>query len=232
MQTYCTNTQVADSACTATAYLGGVKTNYGTIGVSAAVEPNDCLSQNNTLHHVTSIAAWAQKQGMATGLVTTTSVTHASPAGVYAHTANRNWENDAEVLSDNGDPHICTDIATQLVHGEVGRKLNVILGGGRKHFLPNTVRELEGELGQRLDGHNLINEWLTMHGNDAHYAQTRDELLNVSTAARLERNNKTNKCLLTLFTVTRFDQTRHGSLWRQSHAFPFGCGCQADAHTR
>ncbi|XP_014091128.3 alkaline phosphatase [Bactrocera oleae] len=178
-KTYCTNTQVADSACTATAYLGGVKTNYGTIGVSAAVEPNDCLSQNNTLHHVTSIAAWAQKQGMATGLVTTTSVTHASPAGVYAHTANRNWENDAEVLSDNGDPHICTDIATQLVHGEVGRKLNVILGGGRKHFLPNTVRELEGELGQRLDGHNLINEWLTMHGNDAHYAQTRDELLNL-----------------------------------------------------
>uniref|UniRef100_W8BIN1 Alkaline phosphatase n=1 Tax=Ceratitis capitata TaxID=7213 RepID=W8BIN1_CERCA len=180
-KTYCANTQVADSACTATAYLGGVKTNYGTIGVSAAIEANDCLGQNNSIHHVTSIAAWAQRQGMATGLVTTTSVTHASPAGVYAHVANRNWENDAEVLSDNGDPLVCTDIATQLVHGEVGRNLNVILGGGRKHFLPNTVRELEGELGARLDGHNLIKEWQAMHGRDAHYVQTRDELLNLPT---------------------------------------------------
>ncbi|GBP04315.1 Membrane-bound alkaline phosphatase [Eumeta japonica] len=64
-KTYCANTQVADSACTATAYLGGVKANY---------------------------AAWAQAQGMATGLITTTSVTHASPAGIYAHAANRDWE--------------------------------------------------------------------------------------------------------------------------------------------
>ncbi|XP_036338961.1 alkaline phosphatase-like [Rhagoletis pomonella] len=181
-KTYCTNTQVADSACTATAYLGGVKTNYGTIGVSAAIEPNDCLGQNNTLHHVTSIAAWAQQQGMATGLVTTTSVTHASPAGVYAHIANRNWENDAEVLSDNGDPLVCTDIATQLVHGDVGSKLNVILGGGRKHFLPNTERELDGEMGQRLDGHNLIKVWQTIHGKTARYVQTRDELLNLPTS--------------------------------------------------
>ncbi|XP_054729005.1 alkaline phosphatase [Anastrepha obliqua] len=178
-KTYCTNTQVADSACTATAYLGGVKTNYGTIGVSAAIEPNDCLGQNNSQHHVISIAAWAQQHGMATGLVTTTSVTHASPAGVYAHIANRNWENDAEVLSDNGDPLVCTDIAAQLVQGDVGRKLNVILGGGRKHFLPNTERELEGELGQRLDGRNLIKEWQGMHGNTAKYVQTRSELLNL-----------------------------------------------------
>lgn len=172
---------------------------------------------------MTSIAAWAQEQGMATGLVTTTSVTHASPAGIYAHVANRNWENDAEVLSDNGDPNICTDIATQLVHGEVGHNLNVILGGGRKHFLPNTVRELEGKMGKRLDGHNLINEWLSMHGNEAHYAQTRDELLNVSTVARTECKNKTDKSFLSFFTVTHFCETRYGSLWRQSHALPSRC---------
>lgn len=106
------------------------------MGVTAAIELNDCEAQNITEHHVNSIAAWAQDLGMATGLITTTSVTHASPAGVYAHAANRNWENDAEILKTNNDPQQCKDIATQLIYGSVGRKLNVILGGGQENFLP------------------------------------------------------------------------------------------------
>lgn len=173
-KTYCANTQVADSACSATAYLGGVKANYGTLGVTAATELNDCQAQNITEHHVNSIAAWAQSQGMATGLITTTAVTHASPAGVYAHAANRNWENDAEVLKTNNDPNICTDIATQLVYGSVGRKLNVILGGGREHFLPRHHEE-----GKRLDGHNLIEEWQHLHGSRAHFVVNKKDLLNL-----------------------------------------------------
>lgn len=122
-KTYCANMQVADSACTATAYLGGVKANYGTIGVSAAVQFKDCQAQAQAAHHVSSIAAWAQKQGMATGLVTTTSVTHASPAGVYAHLANRNWENDAEVVGDNGDPDLCPDECFQILHHLLFKKV-------------------------------------------------------------------------------------------------------------
>lgn len=59
------------------------------------------------------------------GLVTTTQVTHASPAGVYAHTANRNWENNQVLLDDGGNPEVCSDIAKQLIHGNVGRKLKV-----------------------------------------------------------------------------------------------------------
>lgn len=66
-QTYCANTQVADSACSATAYLTGVKANYATLGVTAAVQLGDCLAENNTANHVDSIIAWAQKQGKATG---------------------------------------------------------------------------------------------------------------------------------------------------------------------
>ncbi|XP_037809106.1 alkaline phosphatase [Lucilia sericata] len=175
-KTYCANTQVADSACTATAYLGGVKANYGTLGVTAAIELNDCQGQNITEHHVNSIAAWAQAQGMATGLITTTSVTHASPAGIYAHAANRDWENDAEILKTQNDPNVCIDIATQLVHGEVGRNLNVILGGGQEHFLPR-----HQEPGKRLDGRNLIQEWQQMHGPNAHYVTNKKELLNLPT---------------------------------------------------
>lgn len=60
-----------------------------------------------------------------TGLVTTTRVTHASPAGAYAKVANRNWENDATVRDNNQDPDICPDIAHQLVHSYPGNKFKV-----------------------------------------------------------------------------------------------------------
>ncbi|KAM8704003.1 hypothetical protein ACLKA7_008602 [Drosophila subpalustris] len=179
-KTYCANMQVADSACTATAYLGGVKANYGTVGVTAAVQMKDCQAQANQAHHVASIAAWAQRQGMATGLITTTSVTHASPAGVYAHTANRNWESDADVVADNADPTICPDIASQLIFGHVGQNLNVILGGGRQNFLPKSAKDASGAPGSRLDGRNLIEEWQRQHTNSAHFVQTRRGLLELS----------------------------------------------------
>ncbi|XP_065095637.1 membrane-bound alkaline phosphatase-like [Ochlerotatus camptorhynchus] len=182
-KTYCANVQVADSACTATAYLAGVKANYGTIGLSAAATLGDCHAQNNTDYHVQSIAKWAQDYGMATGFVTTTQVTNASPAGVYANTANRNWENDANVRDDGFDPNVCSDIATQLIHGDVGRRLKVIMGGGRREFLPNTTTDDEGVPGQRTDGTDLIKHWLhhkQSHGHHrAAYVQNRDQLLEV-----------------------------------------------------
>lgn len=67
-KTYCANTQVADSACTATAYLSGVKANYATIGLTAAAQLGDCKAENETSNHVHSIAKWAQDNNMATGM--------------------------------------------------------------------------------------------------------------------------------------------------------------------
>ena len=77
-KTYCVDKQVSDSASTATAYLCGVKANYGTLGVTAAVDYNDCDESIDTQNHVDSIMVWAQKAGKGTGIVTTTRVTHAS----------------------------------------------------------------------------------------------------------------------------------------------------------
>ena len=51
---------VADSACSATAYLCGVKGNDDTIGVTAAVQNKDCVAQQNTSNHVHSILRKAQ----------------------------------------------------------------------------------------------------------------------------------------------------------------------------
>lgn len=75
------NAQTADSACTATAYLTGVKNNIGMIGVTAAVQKNDCDSSVLEENQVESIAKWSQDVGKRTGIVTTSTVTDASPAG-------------------------------------------------------------------------------------------------------------------------------------------------------
>lgn len=119
------DTQVADSACSATAYLGGVKANEGTVGVSAAVGRVDCEAVKNESNRVHSIAKWAQEAGKRTGLVTTTRVTHASPAGIYAHVADRGWEDDVSLSADGQNLTECIDIARQLIFGETGRHLNV-----------------------------------------------------------------------------------------------------------
>lgn len=59
------------------------------------------------------------------GIVTTTRVTHASPAGAYANVASREWENDGYITSAGFDAIKCRDIAHQLVHENPGIKFNV-----------------------------------------------------------------------------------------------------------
>ena len=54
----------------------------GTIGVNAAVTRYNCTSNLDPSTNTESIASWAQKAGKGTGIVTTTRVTHASPAGM------------------------------------------------------------------------------------------------------------------------------------------------------
>ena len=158
-RTYCVDSTVADSACSATAYLGGVKANIGTLGVTAAVKYKQCSGQNDPESSVSSLLSWAQSAGLATGLVTTTKVTHASPAAAYAHVANREWYTDREVAADLHDPAVCHDIAKQLVRGRTGRGLDVVLGGGRADFLPAGQGQQGGRAGRRGDGVDLLAEW-------------------------------------------------------------------------
>ncbi|KAJ8923110.1 hypothetical protein NQ315_001663 [Exocentrus adspersus] len=181
-KTYCVDSQVADSACSATAYLGGVKGNIATIGVTAAVELNDCDSMINEKNHVHSIAKWSQDAGKRTGIVTTSTVTDASPSGNYAHIANRHWQNDTAVIEAGYDPRRCRDIAYQLIKGNTGRNFNVILGGGSEMFLPIDDENEYGSPGNRSDGRNLINEWIEDKKNDhkkAKFVWNRKQLLNL-----------------------------------------------------
>lgn len=182
-KTFCADAQVADSACSATALFCGAKTNFGTLGVTTNVSLGNCSAQAQPTNRLSSLLAWAQSAGKATGIVTTTRVTHASPAAAYASSADRHWENDAQVRTDGGDPNLCPDIAHQLLKGEVGSRLNVILGGGRLQLLPSSEQDPEsGENGLRNDGRNLIQEWISDKPDGA-YARNRDELITVGNNA-------------------------------------------------
>ncbi|KPI99717.1 Membrane-bound alkaline phosphatase [Papilio xuthus] len=66
-KTYCVNSQIADSACTATAYLCGVKNNNGMLGLTAAVPRRDCAAATEPATHLESIAAWALAAGRDAG---------------------------------------------------------------------------------------------------------------------------------------------------------------------
>ncbi|GAB0092953.1 Alkaline phosphatase [Sergentomyia squamirostris] len=162
LKTYSMDKQVPDSSSTATALFGGVKANYETNGVDSAVSLGDCRTSLNKSHHVESILYWAQKAGKGTGFVTTTRVTHATPASLFANVADRRWECDA-TMPEEAKNLGCLDIAQQLVEEEPGKKLNVIMGGGRQCLVSGVeatdIDPIDTWSCNSKDGRNLIETW-------------------------------------------------------------------------
>lgn len=156
-KTYCINYQVPDSACTATAILSGIKNNFNVLSLTGDVSVRNCEAQRDNNTHVDSIFKYAQESEKSTGIVTTTRITHATPAAAFAKSASRYWE------LNEGVPEECEDIAHQLIHGEIGSKLDIVLGGGRRSFYPNTFENENNERGWRTDKRNLINEFQEIH---------------------------------------------------------------------
>jgi len=97
------NAFVTDSAAGATAFSCGVKTYNGAIGVG----PNG--------ESLPTILEIAEDKGLATGMVATCSITHATPASFIAHQASRSQDEDIAM------DFLATDI-------------DVFIGGGRKFF--------------------------------------------------------------------------------------------------
>ncbi len=152
-KTYTDDYQVSDSAGTMSAMITGVKTRSGVISVTKDVNRNDCGGAKT--HAATTLGELADAAGLAVGVISTARITHATPAAVYAHSANRNWENDTD-LATGVD---CKDIARQLIETETN--FDVVMGGGRAKFLPKEAPdpEDEGETGSRGDGRDLTAEW-------------------------------------------------------------------------
>ena len=128
-RTRSTNSLVTDSAAGATAYATGHRTYNHVVGEVPVGDPGDVdftgsAGSSGATGPVTgpvrpagTIVEGAQLAGMRTGVVTTTRVTHATPASFSSHVADRNDE---------------AEIALEQVYT---LDLNVILGGGASQFL-------------------------------------------------------------------------------------------------
>lgn len=115
-KTYSSDNYVTDSAAGGTALSSGVKTYNGAIGVGPDKKP------------IPNIREMAEKKGLKTGLVSTSSITHATPASFIAHVDSRgSYE----------------DIALDFLKTEI----DVFIGGGMKNFeLRKDGRNLSKEL--------------------------------------------------------------------------------------
>lgn len=176
VKTYNTNQQTSDSAGTATAIMSGIKTRAGVIGVNQLADRGDCKQSLGT--EVPSLMQQASARGMSTGFVTTTQVTHATPAATYAHSPEREWESDAAMPAEALAAG-CKDIAAQLLDFNSGKGPNVAMGGGLSLFIPETEADpLTQSPGVRRDGRNLIREW-TQRDGARRFVWTRDQLASV-----------------------------------------------------
>lgn len=172
-KTYSHDNMVTDSAASASAMMTGVKTLNGMSGVDGSVIPGNCASIAKA--HVATLAEIAKMKGRSTGAVTTTRITHATPASTYTHIADRDWEGDQNMPAE-AKAAGCKDIARQLVEAPSNIRLDVAMGGGRSRFRP------VAQGGARTDGRDLVQSWLTATGPRSAAITTVEELkgLNLS----------------------------------------------------
>lgn len=115
---------VTDSAAGATAFSCGRKSYNGAISMLDGYLPCGTVLEA------------AKRAGYMTGLVVTTDVTDATPACFASH-VNTRWEQDSIAAQEVGEHPL-------------GRVVDIMLGGGRCHFLPNTTQG-----GCRQDGRDI-----------------------------------------------------------------------------
>ncbi|CDG85228.1 alkaline phosphatase [Janthinobacterium agaricidamnosum] len=160
IKTYSNDAQTTDSAPSMAAYMTGVKMNNEVISMSqntVAREPGKDANGNLGIDHcpaqnaangtpASTILELAKAKGKAVGAITTTELTHATPATTFAHICNRNAQ---------------YAIAAQSVPGGAGYNaalldgVDVLMGGGRNHYTPFSATNKNG----RADGRNLLTEF-------------------------------------------------------------------------
>ncbi|MCG6187939.1 alkaline phosphatase [Maribellus maritimus] len=171
-QTQSASDFITDSAAGGTALSTGVRTYNGAIGVDTEKKP------------IKTILEKAEEKGLATGLVSTSTITHATPASFIAHQPNRN------MYEEIADDFLKTDI-------------DVFIGGGKAHFTQrkdgrNLVEELKQkgyQFEEDIENIKKVKEGklvgLTEEG-DAGRLEHRKDMLPVSTetAINILSNNK------------------------------------------
>jgi alkaline phosphatase len=139
VSTFSANSFVTDSAPAATAMATGQKTNNGVLS-----QDKTAITMKKDGNNLTTILELAEKEGLSTGLITTTRITHATPAAFYAHVDNRDNE---------------SEIADQLLKSGT----DVILGGGLQYFIGGNHTDPTGKMGKRGDERDLLADF-SSHG--------------------------------------------------------------------
>lgn len=137
------NSVIPGSAAAATAFATGHKTTARFIGVGPRTE--DLLAgfepTADPYAPIASVIEAAQREGKSTGIISTSRVTHATPAAFAAHIHDRGMDNE---------------IMEHMVYNNV----DVVFGGGARHLIPkeDTYTTTFGETwgGKRTDGENLM----------------------------------------------------------------------------
>lgn len=152
VRTHSAESAITDSAPAATALATGHKSNDKIVGLLpevvntsgvAAVNPEDAYKP------VANVLEGAKLLGKSTGIISTSEIQHATPAGFSSHTAHRsNYQ----------------DIAEQQVYQE----MDVVLGGGKESLLPGTTKN------SRVDNEDLTK---VLDEKGYNFVETREELL-------------------------------------------------------
>ncbi|CAB3755947.1 alkaline phosphatase [Burkholderia sp. MSh2] len=160
VKTFSNDAQTTDSAPSMAAYMTGVKMNNEVLSMSSdtrAVAPGSDANGNKTVNNcapgngqpAATLLELAKARGKAVGAITTTELTHATPAATFSHICHR----DAQY-----------DIAAQAAPGGAGYNaalgdgVDVLMGGGRNHWTPfDPASNKRG----RADGRNLLAEMKT-----------------------------------------------------------------------
>ncbi len=127
------DSMVTDSAAAMTALVTGVRVPNGYLSAD--------LDAAGAPQPLRTLVEEAEARGLSTGIVTTTTLTHATPAALYAHIENRRSEEEiaTALLPASGNPAL-------------GDGVEILLGGGRAFFVP------ADEGGVRADDRDLVAE--------------------------------------------------------------------------
>jgi alkaline phosphatase len=136
------NSLITGSAAAATAFATGHKTTVRFLGIGPRTDDllPGFIPTAEPYAPVASVLEAANLKGKAVGLISTSRITHATPAAYACHIQDRGWDND---------------IMENIVYEDV----DVVFGGGFRHLIPQgeTYTTSFGDSwgGKRTDGQNL-----------------------------------------------------------------------------
>lgn len=191
-KTYSTDNYITDSAAGGTALSSGTKTNNGAIGVDASGAP------------VRTILEMAEAKGLATGLVSTSAITHATPASFIAHQSSRgSYEAIAlDFLKTDVDCFIGGGIA-HFAHRK--DKLNLLDSLTKRGYdVDTTLSGILNSKSSKIAG-------LTAKEHNPYRKQGRGDMLPLSSEKAINLLSKNNKGFFLMIEGSEIDFAGHAN---------------------